>query len=67
MLALLVSYCSLTVIISLSAGYFVAILARFWPALAKSVVLINSAGNVVPGYSFVPFTKVSIIACVRGH
>ncbi|PON56236.1 DNA photolyase class 1, 8-HDF type [Parasponia andersonii] len=38
-------------------GYFVAILACFWPTLAKSVVLVNSAGNVVPGYSFVPFTK----------
>ncbi|KAL2550232.1 DNA photolyase [Forsythia ovata] len=32
-------------------GYFVAILAGLWPALAKSVVLINSAGNIIPGYS----------------
>ncbi|XP_024024888.1 uncharacterized protein LOC21387869 [Morus notabilis] len=38
-------------------GYFVAILACFWPALAKSVVLINSAGNTVPGYSFVTSSK----------
>ncbi|KAK2975852.1 hypothetical protein RJ640_022869, partial [Escallonia rubra] len=35
-------------------GYFVAIVAGLWPALAKSVVLLNSAGNVVPGYSSVP-------------
>ncbi|KAK3040099.1 hypothetical protein RJ639_027825 [Escallonia herrerae] len=34
-------------------GYFVAIVAGLWPALAKSVVLLNSAGNVVPGYSSV--------------
>lgn len=47
----------------LSAGYFVAILACFWPALAKSVVLINSAGNTVPGYSFVTFNKVSPQNC----
>ncbi|KAL5569987.1 hypothetical protein UlMin_026562 [Ulmus minor] len=38
-------------------GYFSSILSCFWPALAKSVVLINSAGNVIPGYSLVPFTK----------
>lgn len=40
-------------------GYIVAIVACFWPALVKSVVLINSAGNIVPGYSFAPFNKVS--------
>ncbi|XP_059666983.1 uncharacterized protein LOC132312581 isoform X2 [Cornus florida] len=38
-------------------GYFVAIVAGLWPALAKSVVLINSAGNVVPGYSSVLVSK----------
>ncbi|XP_030935151.1 uncharacterized protein LOC115960407 [Quercus lobata] len=38
-------------------GYIVAIAACLWHALVKSVVLINSAGNVIPGYSFVPFTK----------
>nr|XP_009787874.1 PREDICTED: uncharacterized protein LOC104235751 isoform X2 [Nicotiana sylvestris] len=32
-------------------GYLVAIVARLWPALAKSVILLNSAGNVIPGYS----------------
>lgn len=38
-------------------GYIGAIAACFWHALVKSIVLINSAGNVVPGYSSVPFTK----------
>lgn len=39
-------------------GYFVAIVAGRWPAVAKSVVLINSAGNVVPQYSSVHLSKV---------
>ncbi|KAI8564628.1 hypothetical protein RHMOL_Rhmol03G0195500 [Rhododendron molle] len=38
-------------------GYFVAIVAGLWPAVAKSIVLINSAGNVVPQYSSVPLSK----------
>ncbi|XP_052197181.1 uncharacterized protein LOC127804359 [Diospyros lotus] len=38
-------------------GYFVAIVAGLWPAVAKSVVLINSAGDVVPQYSLVPLSK----------
>lgn len=41
-------------------GYIVAIVARFWHTLAKSVVLINSAGDIIPGYASVPFTKVSL-------
>ncbi|KAH7668428.1 putative hydrolase/acyltransferase (alpha/beta hydrolase superfamily) protein [Dioscorea alata] len=32
-------------------GYFVATVAGLWPVLAKSVVLLNTAGSVVPGYS----------------
>lgn len=32
-------------------GYFAAIVTCLWPALVKSVILLNSAGNVVPGYS----------------
>ncbi|KAL8552576.1 hypothetical protein ACS0TY_001314 [Phlomoides rotata] len=32
-------------------GYTAAIVAGLWPSLAKSVVLMNSAGNIVPGYS----------------
>lgn len=35
-------------------GYFVAIVAGLWPALVKSVVLLNSAGNIIPEYSSVP-------------
>lgn len=38
-------------------GYFVAIVAGLWPALARSVVLLNSAGDFVPGYSSVPSSK----------
>ncbi|XP_038875211.1 uncharacterized protein LOC120067727 isoform X2 [Benincasa hispida] len=38
-------------------GYIVAIVACLWPALVKSIVLINSAGSVIPGYSFLPFEK----------
>ncbi|XP_059310484.1 uncharacterized protein LOC132061841 isoform X2 [Lycium ferocissimum] len=32
-------------------GYFSAIVTRLWPALVKSLILLNSAGNVIPGYS----------------
>lgn len=35
-------------------GYFVALMAFRWPDLVKSVVLVNSAGNVIPGYSPLP-------------
>ncbi|KAM7491732.1 hypothetical protein LguiA_034653 [Lonicera macranthoides] len=38
-------------------GYFVAITAGLWPSLVKSVVLLNSAGNVVPGYSPMPLPQ----------
>ncbi|KAH6761249.1 DNA photolyase [Perilla frutescens var. frutescens] len=31
-------------------GYAVAIVAGLWSSLAKSVVLMNSAGNIIPGY-----------------
>ncbi|XP_010532255.1 PREDICTED: uncharacterized protein LOC104808287 isoform X2 [Tarenaya hassleriana] len=37
-----------------SIGYFVALTAFLWPTLVKSVVLINSAGEVIPGYSPLP-------------
>ncbi|XP_076957579.1 uncharacterized protein LOC143633116 [Bidens hawaiensis] len=35
-------------------GYFVSIVAGLWPGLARSVVLLNSAGHYIPGYSSVP-------------
>ncbi|KAI7756989.1 hypothetical protein M8C21_004424 [Ambrosia artemisiifolia] len=38
-------------------GYFVSIVAGLWPALARSVVLVNSAGHYIPGYSSVPPSK----------
>ncbi|XWS61020.1 hypothetical protein CRYUN_Cryun07bG0089900 [Craigia yunnanensis] len=38
-------------------GYFVAIVASLWPTLVKSVILINSAGNVIPGFSSQRFSN----------
>ncbi|WVZ65666.1 hypothetical protein U9M48_014989 [Paspalum notatum var. saurae] len=38
-------------------GYICAITAGLWPSLAKSLVLLNSAGSIVPNYSFVPFNE----------
>lgn len=45
-------------LIAISPGYFVSIVAGLWPALARSVVLLNSAGHYIPGYSSVPPFKV---------
>ncbi|KAI3900628.1 hypothetical protein MKW92_031197 [Papaver armeniacum] len=38
-------------------AYFVAIVAGLWPALVKSVVLMNTAGSIVPDYSSVPLAE----------
>ncbi|CAN6218506.1 unnamed protein product [Urochloa humidicola] len=38
-------------------GYICAVAAGLWPPLAKSLVLLNSAGSVVPNYSFVPLSE----------
>ncbi|CAN6167774.1 unnamed protein product [Urochloa humidicola] len=38
-------------------GYICAVAAGLWPSLAKSLVLLNSAGSVVPNYSFVPLSE----------
>ncbi|PAN13520.1 hypothetical protein PAHAL_2G343700 [Panicum hallii] len=38
-------------------GYICAIAAGLWPSLAKSLVLLNSAGSVVPNYPFVPLNE----------
>ncbi|KAL1813856.1 hypothetical protein DCAR_0626239 [Daucus carota subsp. sativus] len=38
-------------------GYFVAIIAGLWPALVKSVILLNSAGFVIPGFSSMTSSK----------
>ncbi|XP_039823106.1 uncharacterized protein LOC120685304 isoform X2 [Panicum virgatum] len=38
-------------------GYICAIAAGLWPSLAMSLVLLNSAGSVVPNYSFVPLSE----------
>ncbi|KAK6155837.1 hypothetical protein DH2020_010085 [Rehmannia glutinosa] len=38
-------------------GYSVAIAAGLWSSLAKSVVLMNSAGNIIPEYSAFDYSK----------
>ncbi|XP_061353310.1 uncharacterized protein LOC133298086 isoform X2 [Gastrolobium bilobum] len=38
-------------------GYFVAIVARIWSVLIKSIVLINSAGNIIPRYTSIPLSR----------
>ncbi|GMH08801.1 hypothetical protein Nepgr_010641 [Nepenthes gracilis] len=38
-------------------GYLVAIVGGLWPFLLRSVVLINTAGNVDPGYTLMLFSK----------
>ncbi|CAK7337075.1 unnamed protein product [Dovyalis caffra] len=38
-------------------GYFVALVAYFWPSLAQSAVLINGAGDIIPAYTSPQFTK----------
>ena len=40
-------------------GYFVSLTAGIWPSLAKSVVLMNTAGSVIPGYTLRPLEDVS--------
>nr|XP_029117485.1 uncharacterized protein LOC105034519 isoform X2 [Elaeis guineensis] len=38
-------------------GYFVSIVAGLWPALARSLVLLNTAGSIVPSYSSIPLVE----------
>ncbi|KHG08029.1 Uncharacterized protein F383_34875 [Gossypium arboreum] len=38
-------------------GYFVSIVASLWPSLVKSVILMNTAGNVIPEFSSHRFTS----------
>ncbi|KAL1368798.1 hypothetical protein AAHE18_02G147600 [Arachis hypogaea] len=38
-------------------GYFVSIVSCLWSVFVKSVVLINSAGNVVPSYTYIPLPE----------
>ncbi|XP_068650620.1 cryptochrome DASH, chloroplastic/mitochondrial isoform X2 [Aristolochia californica] len=39
-------------------GYFASIVSGCWPTLVKTLVLINTAGSIIPGYSPVQFTEV---------
>ncbi|KAI3971340.1 hypothetical protein MKX01_008184 [Papaver californicum] len=38
-------------------AYFAAIVAGLWPALVKSVVLMNTAGSIIPSYSSIPLPE----------
>ncbi|PIN12207.1 putative hydrolase/acyltransferase (alpha/beta hydrolase superfamily) [Handroanthus impetiginosus] len=38
-------------------GYSVAIVAGLWSSLVKSVVLMNGAGNIIPGYSAFDYSQ----------
>ncbi|XP_062198763.1 uncharacterized protein LOC133901398 isoform X2 [Phragmites australis] len=38
-------------------GYIGAITAGLWPSVAKSLVLLNSAGSIVPNYPFIPLSE----------
>ncbi|EEC84938.1 hypothetical protein OsI_32153 [Oryza sativa Indica Group] len=38
-------------------GYICAITAGLWPSLARSLILLNTAGSVVPSYSFIPLSE----------
>ncbi|KAJ8470631.1 hypothetical protein OPV22_024974 [Ensete ventricosum] len=42
-------------------GYFVATVAGLWPSLVKSLVLINTAGSIVPTISSIPSVDVKLI------
>ncbi|KAL2920496.1 Cryptochrome DASH chloroplastic/mitochondrial [Bienertia sinuspersici] len=38
-------------------GYFISIVGGLWPSLVKSIALVNTAGDVLPGYSSLLFFK----------
>ncbi|KAK9724490.1 hypothetical protein RND81_05G076500 [Saponaria officinalis] len=38
-------------------GYFISIVAGLWPSLVKSIVLINTAGECIPEFSSLLFSK----------
>lgn len=38
-------------------GYICSITASLWPSLARSLILLNTAGSVVPSYSFIPLSE----------
>ncbi|XP_021286133.1 uncharacterized protein LOC110417884 [Herrania umbratica] len=38
-------------------GFLVAIVASLWPTLVESIILINSAGDVIPGFSSQRFSS----------
>ncbi|KAH9607456.1 hypothetical protein KSS87_019353 [Heliosperma pusillum] len=38
-------------------GYFISIVGGLWPSLVKSIVLMNTAGDCIPGFSSLLFSK----------
>ncbi|XP_074281874.1 uncharacterized protein LOC141606585 isoform X2 [Silene latifolia] len=38
-------------------GYFISIVGGLWPSLVKSIVLMNTAGECIPGFSSLLFAK----------
>uniref|UniRef100_A0A0E0M3T4 Photolyase/cryptochrome alpha/beta domain-containing protein n=1 Tax=Oryza punctata TaxID=4537 RepID=A0A0E0M3T4_ORYPU len=42
-------------------GYICAITAGLWPSLARSLILLNTAGSVVPSYSFIPLSEARLL------
>uniref|UniRef100_A0A0E0IMT0 Photolyase/cryptochrome alpha/beta domain-containing protein n=1 Tax=Oryza nivara TaxID=4536 RepID=A0A0E0IMT0_ORYNI len=42
-------------------GYICSITASLWPSLARSLILLNTAGSVVPSYSFIPLSEARLL------
>ena len=65
---LLIATEELTYWTEILSGYFAAIVGGLWPSMTKSLILINTAGYVIPGYSSLLFCKVSHPTClIRCH
>jgi hypothetical protein len=45
--------------IGLDAGYMTTIVAGLWPSLVTGLVLLNTAGRVIPDYKALTYNKVS--------
>jgi hypothetical protein len=45
--------------IGLDAGYMTTTVAGLWPSLVTGLVLLNTAGRVIPDYKALTYNKVS--------
>lgn len=43
------------------AGFTTTVVAGLWPSLVKSLVLLNTAGKVVPDYKNLTYNKVKLV------